>query len=204
MASTKNNNSATNKKIADAAKKAAKTQTKKAAKKAVNKSIKDAKKEIRQENRIQDRSVYAPKMYQRVLPYLSVLFAAILTACFITVHLVGLDSGAGKVGFAIQALFCGIFGLGAFALPLLFAYHGIRQCIFHVKWQPVKLEGDDLVEFLKARKKFRLIRIASWVLIVLLSSLIAVIADQSVYDFADFWVEGTELFGGGIIGGSIG
>ena len=204
MASTKNNNSATNKKIADTAKKAAKTQTKKAAKKAVNKSIKDAKKEIRQENRIQDRSVYAPKMYQRVLPYLSVLFAAILTACFITVHLVGLDSGAGKVGFAIQALFCGIFGLGAFALPLLFAYHGIRQCIFHVKWQPVKLEGDDLVEFLKARKKFRLIRIASWVLIALLSSLIAVIADQSVYDFADFWVEGTELFGGGIIGGSIG
>ena len=204
MASNQKSNSATNKKVADAAKKAVKTQTKKAAKKAVNKTIKNAKKEIKQENKLQERSVYAPKMYQRVLPYLSVLFAAILAACFITVHIAGLDSGAGKVGYFIQAFFCGIFGLGAFALPLLFAYIGVKQCIFHVKWQPVKLEGDDLVEFLKSRKKLRLIEIASWIFVLLLSTLVAVIADQSVYNFADFWVEGTELFGGGILGGSIG
>ena len=204
MANTKKNSGTTTKKVADTAKKAVKNQTKKAAKKAVNKTIKNAKKEIKQENRLQDKSVYAPKMYQRVLPYLSVLFAVILIACFITVHIVGLDSGAGKVGYFIQAFFCGIFGLGAFALPLLFAYIGVKQCIFHVKWQPVKLEGDELVEFLKSRKKLRLIEVASWIFVVLLSSFVAVISDQSMYDFADFWVEGTELFGGGIVGGSIG
>ena len=203
MASTQKKTNAANKKAAEAAKKAAKKQTKKATKKAIKNNVKNAKNDIREERKADAKSVYAPKMYQRVLPYLSVLLAAVLAACFVVVHLVGLEGGAGKVGYFIQALFCGLFGLGAFALPLVFGYVGIKQCVFHVKWQPVKLEGTALVDFLKARRKLRLAKVATWISVILLSALVAVIADQYTFDFADLWTDGAELFGGGVIGGAI-
>ena len=193
-------------KVTSTVKKATKKAATKATKKAANTAVKNVKKEIKQESAaVKDkRPSYAPSMTQRILPYLSLLCALVLAVAFITVHLAGLDDGAGLVGYYVQGVFCGILGWAAFAMPLALAYCGIKQCIFHIKWQPKRIAEEEKTDFLRARRKLRISKVFTWVSLVLLSALAGVIAYQDSFAPGAFWREGLECIGGGIVGGSLG
>ena len=193
-------------KVTSTVKKATKKAATKATKKAANTAVKNVKKEIKQESAaIKDkRPSYAPSMTQRILPYLSLLCALVLAVAFIMVHLAGLDDGAGLVGYYVQGVFCGILGWAAFAMPLALAYCGIKQCIFHIKWQPKRINEEEKTDFLRARRKLRISKVFTWVSLVLLSALAGVIAYQDSFAPGAFWREGLECIGGGIVGGSLG
>ena len=69
-----------------------------------------------------------------VLPYILMLFSLILAICYVTVQLLGIDDGAGVIGYGIQWFFCGLLGPAAFILPAVIFYIGLRKCIYNIRW----------------------------------------------------------------------
>lgn len=153
----------------------------------------------------------APKRYRRslfskILPYLLVLFALILTVCYVTVWALGLgDDGAGVVGYAIQALFCGTLGgLPAFVLAPVLGYVGIYWCVFHVKWKEsdinVPRDSEGYTEYKKDRKTLVFKTVLVFVAVFLLSVAVAVPGEPEL-DMVDSFANGVdEVWSGGILG----
>ena len=195
----------TNTKMNSAVKTASKKAAKKATKKAANAAVKNAKKEIKKVSAEKpQREPYTPTMTQRILPYLYVLFALILAVAFVIVHIAGLESEVGVIGYYAQGVFCGMLGWAAFAIPLALGYCGVKQCVFHIKWNPKNIDEENKPDFLRARKKLIRSKVFVWVSLILLSALAGVIAEQESLALGDFWREGLNCIGGGIIGGSFG
>jgi len=138
--------------------------------------------------------------FAKVAPYLMMIFALALAVCFVIVQLLGLDDGAGVVGYYIQLFFCGLFGGAAFALPLVLGYVGVKWCIYNVRWK----ESGSSDEQNKARRRLVLQGVMSLVSLVMIASIIGVIADTSYFDIAAFWSDGAALVGGGVLGGMLG
>ena len=143
-------------------------------------------------------------IYSRIAPYLLLFLALVLGICLVTVHVAEMDDGVGIVGYYFQAVFCAVFGAGAYIIPAIFVFVGIHWCVYNIKWGVGKREGDADVEAIKARRALRRVKITSALTLICFSALFAVFAEQSDFDLLTFWEEGIDGIGGGIVGGSVG
>ncbi|MBE6531793.1 MAG: DNA translocase FtsK [Ruminococcaceae bacterium] len=135
------------------------------------------------------------------MPYIMILLGVVLLICFFTVHILGIDDGVGVLGYWIQLFFCGLLGVSAFAIPFVLIYIGVKWILYNLK----RKERIDENELERTRKRNVLQTVMAVVLIVMLSTLIGVFADEfDSFDIVGMWVEAAEdLVGGGIIGGSL-
>ena len=181
-------------------KKAIKKATQKAAKKAAKKAANNVAKEIKPSKAEKSKLT---KAFLCVIPYAIVLFAVILAICFITIQLLGMSDGAGVVGWYVQAGFCALFGAGAYALPLILGYIGVRWCVFNAKWSIKGTEGNYKAE----KADLVLMTVMSSFIFVLLSSIIGVFDGPNVFDLSGLLQHATygiyEGAGSGLIGGLI-
>ena len=143
-------------------------------------------------------------IYSKIAPYLLLFLALVLGICLVTVHVAEMDDGVGVVGYYFQAVFCAVFGVAAYLMPLVFIFVGVHWCIYNIKWGVGKQEGDKDIEAIKARRALRRVKVTSTLVIICFSALFAIFAEQSVFDLLTFWEEGIDGIGGGVIGGSIG
>ncbi len=147
--------------------------------------------------------------FSSILPYLLVVFALILAICFVTVQLLGMDDGAGVIGYGIQWFFCGLLGGTSFLLPAVIGYVGVLYIIFHIRWKPEDSDsdGDRFAEYAKARRRLTVQTVMSFLVVLILSIMVAVIANQGyeLGDIGDMWTDGAEdLLGGGLLGSFLG
>ena len=138
--------------------------------------------------------------FAKIAPYAMIVFAVVLAVCFILVHLLEIDDGAGVIGYAVQMVFCGSFGIAAFIAPLVFGYVGVKWCIYNVRF---KTNGDS-EDQIKARRRLALQTVMSFLSLLMIATMIGVIEDYPSFDFVGFWEDGAELVGGGIFGSSLG
>jgi len=123
----------------------------------------------------------ADRTLHQVLPYLIGVLAIFLLVCFFSEGLTGL------VGRGLRALFYGLFGGGAFALPFLLGLSAIL-------WRK-ELKKGSLFFLLLFESLFFLF----------LSSMIHLWTGGSMsFDIPTFWQEGQSLVGGGCLGGALG
>ncbi len=155
-----------------------------------------------------DKKVNTVKKYQRSLgmkiaPYIFCILAIILAVCFI---LVAIDGSAGSLGFGMQAFFRALFGGAAYALPPVLGYIGVRWCIFNIRWHEssMKSDSEDHVDYVRAKRTIKLAAAMTVLVFILASAFIGVTAEQSSFSLSDFWSDGWDGEGGGIIGGSLG
>ena len=116
-----------------------KSSTKKTNKKALVKQTRSANYE-KQEKSSPVRSKKERSLFAKIAPYVMIVFSLVLAVCFVMVQLLGMDDGAGIVGYYIQMFFCGLFGVAAFILPLVLGYVGVKWCLYNVKF---KQKGDS-------------------------------------------------------------
>ena len=170
---------------------------------------KNTKGKVSQKNmRVEDTAPVKVKKEHSALksamPYILMLVGVILLICFFTVQILGMDDGAGFVGYAIQYFFCGLFGVSAFLIPFVLFYIGIKWCIYNVKIKSA-LDGDEREELRASRKRNILQTVMAVLLIILLATLIAIFADEfDEFDIGGMWTDAAEdLSGGGIVGGCL-
>ena len=121
-------------------KKAAKAAAKKSAKKAVRKATKPKKESSSEKKGAGYRG--RPFAY-KLLPYLFIIFALVLTISLVIVRLLGIDDGAGIVGAGLLMILGGLFGGGTVLLPLAFGYLGIKWCFYNVKWNESEIRAHS-------------------------------------------------------------
>ncbi len=139
-------------------------------------------------------------MGMRIFPYVLCVFAFVLAVAFILVNFGG---SAGDVGYFVQALFCALLGNAAYALPLLLGYIGIKWCLYNIKWNNEYLDaGNEFHEdYLKAKRRMVLQVVMTLLTLIMLSTLIGVLAEQDALDVSEFWYDGIDHIGGGVLGG---
>ena len=146
---------------------------------------------------------YKRGMGMRIFPYVLCVFALVLAVCFLLVNFGG---SAGEVGYYVQAFFCALFGSAAFALPICLGYIGVKWCIYNVRWtnEYLKPDHEERILYIKAKRRMALQATMTLLVLLMISTFIGVIAEQSSFDLISFWEDGVELEGGGIFGGSLG
>ena len=183
-----------------------KKNTRAPAKSAPKKSAASSRSQAPQGRAPQRRAQYSRKttrsMLTRITPYALTALALVFAICFIMVT-VGGSSGA--FGEYILAFFCGLLGAPAFVLPVLLGYVGIHWCFFNIRWDESYLSssGDDYTEYLRAKRRLIIRIVMTGMTIVMVSALISIMAGQIDFDLVDFWEEGVDFAGGGLLGGFI-
>ena len=145
--------------------------------------------------------------FASAFPYILVVFALVLAICFVTVQLLGMDDGAGIVGYAVQWFFCGLLGIAAFLMPLAMGYVGILYILFHIRFKPKDYNEDRQSEYGYARRRITMKAWMTFLTVVLLALAISVIANEGyeVLELGQMWTDGAEdLVGGGLLGGFFG
>ncbi len=142
-------------------------------------------------------------MWQRILPFVLILFSVILAICFITVKVLDMKDGAGVVGYYVQALFCALLGGAAYTIPAILMYIGVKKCVFNIKWAGIHEKSEKPIEYLEQRRRITRQSICCGAFALTFSSFLGVIADQGTFDLLSFWTDGVECIGGGLIGGSV-
>ncbi len=141
----------------------------------------------------------------KVTPYLLMLFGLILAICLIIVRLVGLDDGAGALGYGIQWFFGGLFGGASVLLPAALIYIGLKWCMYNVKWKEADMVPSSpfFGEYRRAKNRLVLQITMACLSVFTVSVMMGVIADYRSLDVAEMWEGGAEeLFeGGGVLGG---
>ncbi len=183
-----------------------KSAAKRTAKKGAKKAVKSASDTLRNDDRRQKK--VGRSMACKILPYALIVFALILAICFVIVHVLGLDDGAGIVGYGIQWIMGGLFGGASILLPVLFGFIGIKWCLHNVRWQESDMSpsSDSYEDYRRAKRRLLLQSIMATLLVLTISTLFGVIAGHDSFDFEDMWTEGAEeLFvGGGVLGSGLG
>ncbi len=142
------------------------------------------------------------KFIHQVMPYFLIVLAIFSVICFLLIDVftgVKEEYGVGSVGRHIRNFFCGIFGFGAFFVPVILA-------ILAFTWNRAVEKGCLLAKNLYAL--FSIVSIST-----LMHVIYATIAKSTVeatvhlsfgQRIAAFYNAGIELQGGGVIGGSLG
>ena len=158
----------------------------------------------------QKKAEQSPKkqsVFAALLPYILMLFALILAICFVTVRLLGMDDGAGVIGYGIQWFFCGLLGPAAFVLPAAVFYIGLRMCIYNVKWTGGSKRAETAENNrAKDRRAFILATVMGLLIVTLISAMCGVNGDDyGGLDVAGMWTDAADdLSGGGLVGGALG
>ncbi len=197
-----------NKKIADTLEKKGKSAAKKGAKKAVKSTAKTVKKEWKASGEPKKRSAPSRKLLYKILPYVFILFSLVLAICFVIVRLVGIEDGAGALGYGIQWVMGGLLGGGAPILVPVLGYIGILWCVHNVKWTEDCFVSSSpaFADYRRAKRRLLLRSIMSFLVVLLVATVFGVIADYGDLDVAAMWQDGAEeLFvGGGVLGSALG
>ena len=147
-------------------------------------------------------------MGYKITPYLFLLFGLVLTVSLVIVHILGMDDGAGAIGYGIQWFCGGLFGGALILLPVLLIFLGLRWCLYNVKWKEADMvpSSEFFEEYRQAKSALRLQVIMASLSFLMISMMFGVVAGYSSPDVAEMWESGAEeLFeGGGIIGGMLG
>ena len=144
----------------------------------------------------------------QVSPYVFMIFAIVLAIAFVTVRVIGIDDGAGVIGYALQWLVCGMFGSAAFVFPAVLFYLGVKKCIYNVRWSP-KSHRKPTADSNRSvdKKKLNAVSLTSISFVVILSVIFGVINDYATFDVVDMWTDAaknTEGVIGGLVGSSLG
>ena len=142
------------------------------------------------------------------MPYILIVLGLIIGIAFFTVQVLGLDDGAGVLGYAIQYFFCGIFGISAFLIPFVLIYVGIKWCIYNVKKKETfgkTNDEDDAEDMDVIRRRNTLQTVMASLLVLFVAAMIGIFSDAfDAFELADMWVTGAEdLEGGGLLGGAL-
>ena len=180
----------------------------KVAKKAVKKKVRSTVNKKKKAAQKQAPTGYRRSVASRVLPYVLMVLALIFMICLITVGILGIDDGAGIVGFYIQQFLFGTFGgLSAFLIPFLLGFVGTIWCVHHVKWpeEDVDEDNDNYDEYRAEKKKTIIKTVLSCSLLVVISTIIGVLVNEyDSFDIADMWEGAVDnFFDGGIVGSSL-
>lgn len=139
----------------------------------------------------------------KVMPYLLILLAIILLICLVAVHILDSNDGVGSVGYALQWFFGGLFGGATPFLPLVFGYLGVLWCWHNVKWKEYEMT-ERYADYRKAKKRLALRAVTTLFLLLTVSVMFGVGADEGDLDLGSLWMNGAEeMFagGGGLVGG---
>lgn len=132
----------------------------------------------------------AKRLIHQIIPYILVVSAIFFTICFILIDMVKNSDAMGIVGSAVNSLLLGLFGFGAFIIPLLLVY------LAFVWRKSVDAHQTGYKIF------FSVLSVA------LISSLIHVCViyggAENTANLARLWKSGISLTGGGVIGGLVG
>ncbi len=201
-----------------------KTPVQKATKKVANKAKSEVKKNVKKNvkkkmspkdspARVEKEAVQKPMKKERgilckLMPYFFLLFALVLAISLFIIRVLGIDDGAGAVGYGILWLFGGFFGGATVLLPLVFGYLGVKWCFYNVKWTEADFvpSSENYDDYRKARRRMILQSVMSGLVVLFVAILFATVADYRDLDLAEMWTDGAEeLFvGGGVIGGLFG
>lgn len=130
------------------------------------------------------------RFIHQFIPFVLLIAALFLTACFICAGLVDAGSSVGAIGQALNSFFCGLFGWPAFFLPLVLVNLAIfwRQYV-DMGLVPLKLSFSLLI-------------------MLVISALVHVVTIDSMgpagFDIPVLWRDGMLLRGGGVLGGLLG
>ena len=144
---------------------------------------KDTKKEKKREK---------PSLLNVIMPYVLMILALFVVACFLFIDIfsgVSAENGVGVVGKAIRDFLCGMFGFGAFFVPVVLA-------ILAVTWSK------------SVEKRCTMARVFYGIVsLVSMSTFIHVLACRAFKlntEIGVFYKSGVNLDSGGVIGGYIG
>ena len=142
------------------------------------------------------------------MPYILILLGLVIGIAFFTVQVLGIDDGAGVLGYAIQYFFCGIFGVSAFLIPFVLIYVGIKWCIYNVKKKEnfgKSTDEEDGENMEVVRRRNALQTVMAGLLVLFVAAMIGIFSDAfDAFELADMWVTGAEdLEGGGLLGGAL-
>jgi len=130
------------------------------------------------------------KLVHKLLPFIWFVLAIFLFLCFILRDLFGFDGADnlfGPVGEGLHMVFFGLFGIGAYLSIALLVYLGM-------KWRKLIDKNRVLIKVIFAG-----------IIILLFSALCEVFVSEATYPgISTLWINGGDLKGGGIIGGSLG
>ena len=180
---------AQNNKSSDIKKKAAKAlanEVEKEVKKETRKKLKKTIKKIEKPEKEEKKENKQPGVIHQFIPFILFALALFVAVCIIGTELA--DADMGIAGNFISMLFCGLFGLGAFLVPVVLVYMGII-------W-------FKSVESGAAGKKLIFASVSA-LLICAIVNVIATFSDDPSFNVSDLWIAGTELSGGGVIGGLV-
>lgn len=126
----------------------------------------------------------------QIIPYILAVAALFLAICFLLIDALKNPDSMGVVGFAVNSFLLGLFGFGAFLIPLLLIYLAFV-------WR------KSVDSYQTGYKIF-----FSVLSVVLISSLIHVCVlyggAEDTVNVAGLWKNGIALSGGGVVGGLIG
>ena len=125
------------------------------------------------------------KLIHQFLPFIFFALAILIATCLITVEIFHAEMGiAGKW---ISMIFCGLFGAGAFALPIIIIYIGAM-------WQ--KIVDEE-------RSKIKPILASIAMLLIAIFIHIFFTKESPNFNIVSLWNNGVKLMGGGVISGLI-
>ena len=164
-------------------------------KKATKKLQNEVKKEVKKEARKTIRKVTRPEVEEKgkgkqpsalhqFAPFILFALSLLIAVCLIGAELAQADMGI--AGNFISMVFCGLLGIGAFLLPVVLVFMGI---IWFNNTESQSLKGKVI---------FALISIL--LLSAITSTAMSFSADPS-FNVPELWTAGTELAGGGLLGG---
>ena len=168
-----------------------------------NKPSSAARKEAVAEDKPKNKIKKEHMIIKSMVPYLLIVLALILAICFFTVHILGLEEGVGVVGYRIQWILCGMFGVAAFLIPFALGFIGVKWCLYNIKKKDAPKNDDAALELQKLRKRNVLQTVMASLTVFFISVLLGVLFDAfDSVDIVNMWDEAAvDLVGGGVIGG---
>ena len=156
----------------------------KKAKKAPEKADKPVKSKKQTEEKAQETPRSA-KLIHQFIPFIFFAIAVLVATCLIAVKAFSADMGV--AGNLIATVLCGLFGWGAFFLPVILVFIG---SLWH------RIIDDN---------KVGIKTILSTLAVLMFSILIHVFfikgSAEANFNVVDLWNKGAALFGGGVLGG---
>ena len=156
-----------------------------------------AKKTKKEPVNVFEESERSRRMVHQLMPYLLMIFALFTVVCFLLIDVftgVDADKGVGSVGAWIHNVLCGLFGPGAFFVPVALA-------LLAVGWRSAVEKNALLAKNIYAFSSV-------WMLSAFLHAIMRIGAGQAAWKLSDgvgmLWQWGVELKGGGVVGGLLG
>jgi len=125
------------------------------------------------------------KLIHQFIPFIMFVLALLIAACLIVVEVFKSDMGI--AGNLLSKVFCGLFGYGAFLIPVIIFYLGAT-------WHKI-IDSD------KVKLKTVLAVIAMMLFSAFIHAFFLRNTDAPNFNFISLWEKGVDLLGGGVLGG---